>query len=85
MMMAAPPPAIVACDFSTMCCEACNLAPLQQRDDMITAVLFTLLGFVFAIALGLIGAWTADHIGAFIGICSGLGFSFFATAYVAAR
>ena len=52
---------------------------------MLIAVLFTLLGFAFAISLGLLGAWSADHIGAFSGICAGLGLSFFATAYVAGR
>jgi hypothetical protein len=52
---------------------------------MLIAVLFTLLGFAFAISLGLLGAWSADHMGAFLGICGGLGMSFFATAYVAGR
>lgn len=52
---------------------------------MLIAVIFTLLGFAFAITLGLLGAWSADHIGASLGICGGLGLSFFATAYLAGR
>lgn len=49
------------------------------------AVLFTFLGFAFAILLGLFGAWSADRVGAFVGICGGLGFSFLATAYFMGR
>lgn len=52
---------------------------------MLIAVMFTLLGFVFAISLGLFGAWSLGHVGAFIGVGIGLGLSFFATAYVAGR
>jgi hypothetical protein len=52
---------------------------------MIIAVMLTFLGFVFAITLGLLGAWSAGHAGAFIGVCFGLGLSFYAMAYVASR
>ena len=52
---------------------------------MIIAVSFTFLGFAFAIALGLLGAWLMGHVGAFVGIGLGLGVSFLATAYVAGR
>jgi uncharacterized membrane protein YeaQ/YmgE (transglycosylase-associated protein family) len=52
---------------------------------MFIAVMSTFLGFVFAILLGLIGAWSAGQPGAFMGIGVGLGLSFFATAYLASR
>lgn len=52
---------------------------------MFIAVMSTFLGFVFAIVLGLIGAWSAGQTGAFIGVGLGLGLSFFATAYLAGR
>ncbi|WP_156380842.1 hypothetical protein [Pseudolabrys sp. Root1462] len=52
---------------------------------MPVAVMLTFIGFVFAILLGLLGAWSAGHAGAFIGIGVGLGMSFFATAFVAGR
>jgi len=57
----------------------------QCREKMIIAVSFTFLGFAFAIALGLLGAWLMGHVGAFVGIGLGLGVSFLATAYVAGR
>lgn len=52
---------------------------------MLAAVAFTIIGFVFAIALGLLGAWSAGHVGASIGVSIGLCMSFVATAYVASR
>ena len=52
---------------------------------MITAVSFTFLGFAFAIALGLFGAWLSGQVGAFAGISIGLSVSFLATAFIAGR
>lgn len=49
------------------------------------AILLTLLGFALAIVLGLLGAWSADKIGAFLGISGGLALSFIATAIFAGR
>lgn len=49
------------------------------------AVLATFLGFALTILLGLVGAWSADRVGAFVGIIGGLGFSFLATAYIMGR
>ena len=52
---------------------------------MLSAVALTIIGFVFAISLGLLDAWSAGHTGAFIGGGIGLVMSFFATAYIAGR
>jgi hypothetical protein len=52
---------------------------------MLGAILLTFSGFALAIAFGLLGAWSADKVGAFVGVCGGLMFSFIATAFFASR